>query len=79
MAGLWLRSDAFVDEVYDFFDVVGMEPIHRRVALEPRELLAHVASGVSFDAFHGFVKRPCPVEIVEKFLVSHSVERVEVA
>ena len=56
-----------------------MEPVDLVVALEPRELLAHIAARVALDALHGLVERPFSVEMAEKFLVADGVQRVFVA
>ena len=61
----------------DFLRLIGMEPVDARVALEPSELLAHIAARVAFDALNGLIKRPFAVEIAEKFLVADSVQGVE--
>ena len=56
-----------------------MEPVDLVVALEPRELLAHIAARVALDALHGFFERPFSVEMAEKFLVADGIQRVFVA
>ena len=66
----------FVNIVYDFFQVIGLEPSGFQVAFEPSELFPHVLPRVRLYLPNGFFQREQAIEIKKGFFVAHGVEGI---
>ena len=71
-----LTYETCINEIYDFFNVIGAEPVDRSVALEPCLLLAAVAAAVALYLEDALVEGGEPVEILEHLLVAHGVQGI---
>ena len=65
-----------IDEGEDVFFGVGVKPMDRSVASEPRHLFAGVDAGVLLDFLHRKVQRTLATKVGKEFLVTHGVEGV---
>ena len=63
-------------EIYDFFNVVGAEPMYGGIAFEPRLLLTTVAPAVALYLEDTLVERGQSVEVFKHFFVAHGVKGV---
>ena len=66
----------FVNIVYDFFQVIGLEPSRFRVAFEPSELFPHVLPRVRLYLPNSFFQREQAIEVKKGLFVAHGVEGV---
>ena len=72
-----LTYETCINEIYDFFNVIGAEPVDRSVALEPCLLLAAVAAAVALYVEYALVHCNKSVKVFECLFISDSVQRVQ--
>lgn len=63
-------------EIYDFFNVVGAEPMYGGIAFEPRLLLTTVAPAVALYLEDALVERSQSVEVFKHLFVAHGVKGI---
>ena len=63
--------------IYDFFNVVGMEPHYTLVSFEPCLLFAAVAAAVALYVEYALVHCNKSVKVFECLFISDSVQRVQ--